>query len=73
MTSLEVPFDPHATPMPPAAAAVTTDSVVQDGIRWDAWLAKGRLRDRRMLRRMGWVAGLIVVAFVAWVGWSLAS
>ena len=72
MTSLEVWFDPKATPLATAAAELTADSQLQDGVRWDAWLAKGRVRDRRMLRRMGWVAGLIVVALVSWVWWSLA-
>jgi hypothetical protein len=39
--------------------------------RWDAWVARGLVRDRRMLLRMRWVGGLVVAAIVTWSVWGL--
>ena len=71
MTSLEVPLVPRAPVLSPAPSAIATEHQSQEA-RWEVWLARGRVRDRRLLRRMGWLAGVLAVAFISWAGWSLA-
>ena len=71
MTSLEVAYDPKAPPSPSAFAPPAGESETEQERRWAAWLAKGREREVRLRRRMGWF-GIAVVTLVTWTVWVLA-
>jgi hypothetical protein len=71
MTRLEMPaLPPNVMLSSPATDEIEIAAL---GRRWDAWIAEGRVRDRWMLRRMRWIAGVVVASLATWGLWAWAA
>ena len=72
MTILQATLPRPAPSFEVREPAIVADNSADFDRRWAEWLAKGRVRDDRMLRRMAWLAGVLGGGFVIFAIWTLA-
>ena len=72
MTPLLVNPEPLVPSLDIHQAAAMTDPESDLERRWSDWLAKGRVHDARMRRRMHWVGWLTATGIVSWPAWAPA-
>jgi hypothetical protein len=73
MTSLQTAIEPRVPVLQTALPANAPDNDFDRSGRWAEWLAKGRVHDDQMRRRMAWFVALMGVALASLSIWALTS